>query len=120
MKIAVNGWRLRGDLTGVGRYLLSILRRWNAELVPPAVELELHSIDDPPDDLPAPIKPVVDRSQSRMLVWENTRFGPRTRADVLFCPSYSRPILARAPVVVTTHDVASAIHPEMFPAGQRW
>lgn len=120
MKIAVNAWRLQGNLTGVGQYLLSILRQWNHAMVPSGVEIEVHSTQELPQGLPPNLKPVIDNSQSSLLVWENSHLGPRVKADVLFLPSYTRPLVSRSRTVITTHDATSAIHPEMFPAGQRW
>lgn len=116
----MNGWRIQGKLTGVGRYLLSILRQWDRDLVPPGVEIEIHTPREMTEALPPNLKQVVHRSKSRLLVWENTRLGPTVPADVLFCPSYSRPLMSRARTVVTLHDATSAIHPEMFGSGQRW
>lgn len=120
MKIAVNGWRLQGKLTGVGHYLLSILRQWTRDVVPPGVDIELHTAQAPPEGLPPNLKPVIHASNSTLLVWENSRLGPQVEADVLFCPSYTRPLISRSATVVTIHDATSAIHPEMFPRGQRW
>ena len=38
---------------------------------------------------------------------------------MLFCPSFSRPILARGRTVVATHDVIYHVRPELFPASVR-
>ncbi len=120
MRVAVNAWRIQGKLTGVGRYLLSILREWTPDVVPSGVEIEVHVPKALDVVLPPNLKQVVHSSNARLLIWENTRLGPLVSAGVLFCPSYSRPLLSRSPTVVTLHDATSVIHPEMFPAGQRW
>ncbi len=120
MRIAINAWRIQGKLTGVGRYLVSILREWNQEMVPSGVDIEVHTPRELSAELPPNLKSVVHRSNSRLLVWENTRLGPGVSAGVLFCPSYSRPLLSRSRTAVTIHDATSAIHPEVFPSGQRW
>lgn len=49
--------------------------------------------------------------------WEQralARLVRQTRADVLFAPAYTAPLLCPAPVVVTIHDVSFAAHPEWF------
>ena len=118
--MAVNAWRIQGKLTGVGRYLVSLLREWTSDVVPSGVEIEVHSPKRLTVELPPNLKQVVHSSNARLLLWENTRLGPLVSAGVLFCPSYSRPLLSRSPTVVTLHDATSVIHPEMFPPGQRW
>ena len=42
------------------------------------------------------------------------RLVRRSRADVLFAPGYSSPLLSPVPVVLTVHDVSFAAHPEWF------
>jgi glycosyltransferase involved in cell wall biosynthesis len=51
----------------------------------------------------------------RMLLWENLRFGPSADDDVLFCPSFSRPFIARWKTVVTVYEATLARFPEYFP-----
>ncbi len=33
MKLGINGWRIHGQRTGVGRYLLNIVKNWTPEMV---------------------------------------------------------------------------------------
>lgn len=120
MIIGVNGWRLQGIRTGVGRYLYSILRHWDQAMLPAGTRVVLHTAAPVKEPLPANIEVRVHASGSRMLVWENLRLGPWAPDDVMFCPSYSRPILSRARTVVTTHDAVQKVHPEMFPKAVRW
>lgn len=54
-----------------------------------------------------------------MLVWENAVLAPRAADTVLFCPSYSCPVLPRARTVVATHDMIFCVRPELFPAHSR-
>lgn len=51
------------------------------------------------------------------ILWENLRLGAAVSGmDVLFCPAYTAPLIAKAPVVVATHSVN-----EIQPAAQsRW
>ena len=53
----------------------------------------------------------------RGTLWEQVtlpRLLTRARADVLFAPGYSGPLLGSTPMVVTVHDVSFAAHPEWF------
>lgn len=120
MQLGINGWRIHGQRTGVGRYLYNVVRHWDAD------SLRRHGFDAarlytpaPFDDLPAghALEMRVLLPQARMLVWENLRFGPAATEDVLFCPSYSRPVVARGRTVVALHDAIPALHPEFNP---RW
>lgn len=123
MKLGVNGWRLRGQMTGVGRYLLNILRCWpstSESIVFRQIRLYTpRPLGDPARELPAEIEQVVLGPDLRMLLWENLCLGPRATDDVLFCPSYSRPVLSRGKTVVTTHDATQKVHPELFPLSVR-
>src|SRR5437763_5609265 len=40
--------------------------------------------------------------------------------DVLHCPTYRGPVVARVPLVVTVHDLAVFRHPEAFNRWSRW
>nr|MBA2524503.1 hypothetical protein [Pyrinomonadaceae bacterium] len=33
MKLGINGWRIHGQRTGVGRYLLNVVKNWTPEMV---------------------------------------------------------------------------------------
>lgn len=123
MRIGVNGWRIHGPRTGVGRYLLNVVRHWTREAVNGRVEairfytprpLDRHVLDVPPT-----IHERVLSSRAPMLVWENVRLGPVADDDVLFCPSYSRPLVTRARTVVATHDATLHLFPELFPPTAR-
>ena len=120
MIIAVNGWRLCWRRTGVARYLLNVLRHWDASLVPAGVRIQLHLPDELTDPLPGNIEHVVHRSKLPMLVWDNVHFARKARGDVMLCPSHSRPLYAHMPTVVVMHDIVFEYYPEMFPRGQRW
>ena len=45
------------------------------------------------------------------------RLRPRSRAEVLHCPTFRGPFRSRTPLVVTVHDLAVLAHPEWF---NRW
>ena len=55
-----------------------------------------------------------------MLIWENLRFARRATDDVLFCPSYSRPLLTKSKTVVAMFDATLHLHPELYPVAARF
>lgn len=123
MRLGVNGWRIHGQRTGIGRYLLNVIRNWTTDMVSGRFE-EINFYTPKPVDrqevlLPENIHERVLRSNRPMLVWENSRMAPVATDDVLFCPSYSRPLLARGKTVVVTHDAVQQLYPELFPRSVR-
>ena len=116
MRIAVDARELTGRPTGVGRYLAGILDAW-ATLPAAAVHDFVLCV---PDSAPASLA----RTGMSTLVaggrgtwWEQRALPELVRhagADVLFAPGYTAPLLCRAPIVVTIHDVSFAAHPEWF------
>lgn len=119
MRLGVNGWRLRGRLTGVGRYLFNVVRHWTADAVEGRFD-EVNFYTSKPMNrqetpLPVTIRERVIGPDWRMLVWENLRLGPVATDDVLFCPSFSIPLRRRGRTVVTTHEATLALYPEMYP-----
>ena len=118
MRVAIDARELTGRPTGVGRYLAEILAAW-AE-VPGAHAHEFILCSPQPLSLPRlqPLPATVEvGSGGGGTLWEQLvlpRMVRRVRADVLFAPGYSAPILSPAPVVLTVHDVSFAAHPEWF------
>ncbi len=119
MKLGINGWRIHGQRTGVGRYLLNIVKHWTPEMVGGRFE-EINfytpkSIDRNEINLPTNIRERVLSPDMRMLAWENLRLGPSADDDVVFHPSFSRPILARGKTVVSLHEASHYRYPQLFP-----
>lgn len=122
MRLAINGWRLCGPRTGVPRYLLNILRHWTADASTVFREITIYTprpLDRHYVPLPPNIRERVLGPDVRMLVWENLRLGPVCNADVLFCPSSTRPLWTRSRTVVATHDQISQIRPDVYPLSER-
>lgn len=118
MTLGINGWRIHGQRTGVGRYLLNVVRHWTPDLVSNFSRVTFYSqrpLDCTEIPLADNIAVKVLASELPMLVWENTRLAPSADCDVLFCPSFSRPLFSRGKTVVTTHDAVQQLHPELFP-----
>jgi glycosyltransferase involved in cell wall biosynthesis len=103
MKIAIDARELRDKPTGVGRFLAEILAVWKTIPEAEAQEFILLAPDG-----------VAPRTG---LLWEQIvlpRLVRKARADVLFSPAYSGPLLPPVPMVVAIHDVSFAAHPEWF------
>ena len=122
VRLGINGWRLCAPHTGVARYLLNVIRHWTPDATDVFSEITIYTprpLDRRLVPLPSNIRERVLGPHWPMIVWENLRFGPAAHDDVLFCPSYSRPIVARGRTVVATHDVIYHVRPELFPASVR-
>lgn len=118
MRLGINGWRIHGQRTGVGRYLLNVVKHWTADAVSGRFdEVNFYTpraIDRREIPIPDNIHERVVGPDWRMLVWENLRLAPAANDDVLFCPSYSRPLAARSGTVVAVHDATLHLYPERF------
>ena len=53
-------------------------------------------------------------TMTRDSIWYPLVLGRTRGLDVLHCPSFRGPLRARAPLVVTVHDLAVLRHPELF------
>ena len=115
MRIAIDARELVGRPTGAGRYLAEILRAWGD-----LAGAQMHDVVlCAPDGLPLPetLRATAMTAKGNGTAWEQLvlpRLVARARADVLFAPAYTGPLLSRVPMVVTIHDVSFAAHPEWF------
>jgi glycosyltransferase involved in cell wall biosynthesis len=116
LTIAVDARELAGRPTGVGRYLLELVRRWLARPDAARRRLILYAHAPVPPDTPF-------ASSVRVLpgaggtLWEQLTFPRalrRDRPDVLFAPAYTAPIRIRVPLALTIHDLSYEAHPEWF------
>lgn len=116
--LGVSGWRLHGQRTGVGRYLLNLVEQLTPELVSgrfAGITLySPHALDRKEISLPGSVREAVMESALPMVAWDNLRVGPSARETVMLYPSYSRPAISRGASVVVTHDATMRLHPELF------
>jgi len=122
LRLGINGWRLCAPHTGVARYLLNVIRHWTPDKTSRFSEITIYTprpLDRRAVPLPPNIRERVLGPDWPMIVWENLRLGPVADDDVVFCPSFSRPLVARGRTVVATHDVVYHVRPELFPASVR-
>lgn len=123
MKLGINGWRMVGTRTGVGRYLFNIVRHWTPDVVGnrfQAIRFYTHRpLDNAQSPLPPNIQQRVMGPPWRMLLWENLRLGPTATEDVFYHPSFSIPLIRRGKSVVVIHEVVHEMHPQLFPPSVR-
>lgn len=105
MILGVNGIRLTRNRSGVARAIEALLNTF-ASLDQPFDDIRVYT-PEPLDEnvrLPTIARNVVVRSTLPGSLWEQISLplahGSR---DVLFCPSYVAPVLARCPTLVTHH-----------------
>jgi len=131
LRIGIDARELLGDTTGVGRYLVELLRRWAARPDRDARRLVLYA----PEPLPqvpngAELRVIgggFARAGGRGTWWEQTHLRRAVRRDALdafFAPAYTAPIGTPVPLAVTIHDISFVAHPEWFRAAEglrrRW
>jgi glycosyltransferase involved in cell wall biosynthesis len=123
VRLGVDGWRLQAARTGIWRYLANVVSRWEPGVVAGRFDRVTvytpRAIDRRHVPLPDGVTEQVLGPPARMLVWDNLRLGPAATDDVLFCPSYTRPIVARGATVAAIHDVIPLMRPELFGRLQR-
>jgi len=116
MRIAIDAREILDRPTGVGRYLLEIIRAWGE--LPAAREHEfILCAPREPHASPSTLRVTTVTAPGRGTIWEQRalpRLAQQAGADVLFAPAYTSPIRCPLPVVLTIHDVSFAAHPEWF------
>src|SRR5438034_7071179 len=116
MRLGVNARRLEGQRLGVGRYIQYLIKHWGAQRVPgEEFRLYLRQPLRPDDRLPDGFSAEVLRPALTGMAWESANLPRRTgHDDVLFCPSYSAPAIARTKTVVAIHstnEIEAGTHP---------
>jgi glycosyltransferase involved in cell wall biosynthesis len=118
MRVAIDARELRGEPTGVGRYLAGLLDAWAT--LPAAQSHEFVLIaPEPIERAGRDVRTVVRRGAIGRAgtAWEQLTLPAIVReigADVLFAPAYTGPVLCPVPLVVAIHDVSFAARPDWF------
>jgi len=123
MLIGIDARSLEGNRTGVGRYLLNLLKEWtdrsfatlrmtnNARFI-------LYFKNEIPTDLPRSdffeFKLLNIASNAKFIHWNLPRMAEKDKADVLFCPEYVAPLCYKGKIALTLHDIVYEAHPEWF------
>lgn len=141
MIIGIDGHDLEGHRTGVGQYLMAILRAWARAGVLAQERIIVFAKDRVPEDLPAGItarrlvKPLGHSSTALFIQALLPRAAKRAGIDVLWCPGYIAPLWlprrhretatmsvpstdeglpSKIPLVLTLHDIIYEARPELF------
>jgi glycosyltransferase involved in cell wall biosynthesis len=121
MRIGIDARELRGNATGVGRYLGGLLREWARDERACRHEFVLYAHGSLGIELDR------RRFASRVVtgsggVWWEQVDLPRVVAgdhlDVFFAPAYTAPLHSVTPLVVAIHDLSFVAHPEWFRVGE--
>jgi glycosyltransferase involved in cell wall biosynthesis len=115
MILGINGIRLVSDRSGVARCIEAVVKCMG-EMDHPFHQIRVYTPKPIPEDvaLPPCARNVVLRSSLPPGLWEQITL-PRAHGDkdVLFCPSYVIPVMARCPTVLAHHGSYEG-YPEAF------
>ena len=117
MRVGIDARELAGRVTGVGRYLGSLLAEWGRDGSAQRHEFVLYSPADLPGRLDARRFATRIISGSGGTYWEQLTLPAavaRDHIDLFFAPAYSAPLRLKMPTVLAIHDVSFAAHPEWF------
>ena len=117
MRLGVNALRLSGQRLGIGRYIEYMVKYWGQILLPE--DRVTIFVREPLNGNPLQLS---GQFEIRQLgpkftgaLWENFMLPPQAKdMDVLFCPSYTMPLMYRGKCVVATHsinEVQKGTHP---------
>lgn len=117
MRLGINGIRLLGKRSGVGRVVEAIVR-YLGELEHPFDEIKIYTPEPLGLDVfvPTTVESVVVSSPLPKGLWEQLILPFAHRGDdLLLCPSYVAPIFSRGPILVVHHGSY-----EGYPQAFRW
>lgn len=114
MKIGIDARSLEGQRTGVGRYLMNLIKYWVKE----NPEFILYFKAQIPTDIPKSknFKSKLLRSKSNALFvhYHLPRAAKRDKVDILFCPAYVAPIFYKGKIALTLHDIIYEARPDLY------
>jgi len=115
LHVVVNGQRLSGEPTGVGRYIEMVLIELQELIDPDQIDLVLPQPLDPVRSAQLRVRSQVVASGLPALIWENVALPRRTRGvTVLFAPSYTLPLAFRGKSVLSNLGIYESM-PQTFP-----
>ncbi len=123
MIIGIDSHNLEGQRTGVGRYLLNLLREWSKlDLAPFGVSFILYFKQSIPEDIPQNSHFTKKLLKAPFGIQSNAFFTHfllskamgRDRLDLLFCPNYVAPIFCPGKIALTLHDIIYEARPKEY------
>ena len=119
MRVAIDARELRGEPTGVGRYLAGLLDAWETLDAARSHDFVLCA-PGPIERASSLVRTVVHQGAAigkAGTAWEQLTLPAVLReikADVLFAAGYTAPVFCPVPLVVAIYDVSFAARPEWF------
>ncbi|WP_213814360.1 glycosyltransferase family 1 protein [Glaciihabitans sp. dw_435] len=123
--ILVDATAIPGNRGGVGRYLehlIPALARLDARITVISQPRDVRWLSASSAEIRVVPSPAAGRSRPLRLLWEQVglpRAARRMKADVVFSPHYTMPLLSSIPTVVTLHDATFFSHPELHSRAKR-
>src|SRR5262249_26652867 len=117
--IGVDGRELESKPTGVGVYLRNILARL---ALPSHPEVLVFFKQQVPNDLPPTVTPVLLKSNSSNLVWQQWHLCEelrRRQVSLFFSPANTGPWYYRGINIITIHDLSFFLYPQWFSTRER-
>lgn len=127
MRVGINASILGGRITGIGTYLVQLLRAFRRTARDAGPEFVVFGAPD--DSLVGSSEnvsfvPVGKRLGGvRRILWEQVelpRLCKSYSVDVLHCPDFARPFTCQVPVVNTIHDLSYFAEDHYFPVTKRF
>lgn len=110
--LAVNAFRMAQQRTGIGRYIEFVAQQWSRMKIPfdRVVLMSPKNIEVNGFGRVTPVEVKVFGGQYPAAIWEQVCF-PKTAkgAAMLFCPSYTCPLLHRGRMVLANHGFYEAL-----------
>ena len=117
MKIGIEAHNLEGRRTGVGRYLINLLRQWSKFDLPADLKFILYFKKEIPDlDLPNSFekKLLCSNSNAFFMHYLLPKAAKKDKVDILFCPGYLGPIFYQGKIALTLHDIVYQARPDLY------
>jgi glycosyltransferase involved in cell wall biosynthesis len=123
--VLVDATAIPPSRAGVGRYLAELLPALDRRGEQLTIAAQHHDVEWISAACPSAtvigVSPRLRRRPLRLL-WEQSglpRLARRVRADLVFSPHYTLPLLSPVPVVATFHDATFFSHPELHERAKR-
>lgn len=107
MRIGIDAKDIEGNRTGVGRYLINLLKHWKDE------DIILYFKKDIPD-LPFQKRVLGSSSNAWHMHYSLPRAAKKDKVDILFCPAYVSPLFYSGKTALTLHDIVYEVRPDLY------
>ncbi len=113
MRIGIEATHLEGQPTGVGRYLINLLKEWQKD----DLELVLYFKKEIPhlDSIGSFEKKLLKtKSKAFFIHYLLPRAAKKDKIDILFCPGYIGPIFYQGKIALVLHDIIYQARPDDY------